>query len=746
MSFPGECNICGNSVGGGKDQWLNEFRILFYRKDQWFVPHLSGVGIRRPYRGRPHTVAPLDTNRRYDDIDYEKGNAAEVTIESMGPWFPTHYGRGDFDNGLPWGYIFHEACWRLLNAVYYPAKIDLRVFLRFCLSFPLGQRLVDWGHGYGGILEPQTDIPPRPSRTLGRSSRIRRRLGTDSHPWDITFDSDPLILPREVEHLLLQETTETNSNIYNLADDVRRVSLIKTRKDCFAMLPTELRDTILFQLPSRDVRSLFLASRVFAGSQISKMFWASRFRPGLEFAFIYEQAREQFTSPRDWKSLYFAVSECLIQSPNLRNRKRIWELLEPLVDAMILISQNALHGTPRGTFFDPELSQDDLLWRHASCLVIPPMNVFHYGSQTLFSRTTKIPGVVTGVYVSMVHNIAGVSYVAGLRFIDGEGASYNLGYVLPKNEIYIKEPKTTANENPGIHAFQLANGMRGIHALAVVTASGKISPWAGSPCGIPRGCLISRAGAIRDIKGDFDVSGPIVILACCLSTKFYLCEKGLKLLTLGIPNEGKGEKSSEFVSLREMYSWSPDIPPQSLCLNAGQFLAIDPVKPGVYNPLFWIHFGGFQGNYLSNITSLSFWILNGDLCTGMEIGYNQEIGGTAALTLGFCGPLSQEQKRTFGAEGSAMEERVAFNIDGPGGEYITAVRVGMDAGEEYCPKLIEVRCSYLMHSDLRPLSSSLLLFIFTSISNLIYISLSRLGPTVDGLLPFRTRARRVIFG
>lgn len=98
---------------------------------------------------------------------------------------------------------------------------------------------------------------------------------------------------------------------------------------------------------------------------------------------------------------------------------------------------------------------------------------------------------------------------------------------------------------------------------------------------------------------------------------------------------------------------------------------------GPYWPLIWIHFGGFQGAHLQYVIAVSAWVLDGERCTGIEVEYDREVQGARVQTLGICHPVSDDDKSALSPKVGMREEKVIFNIDGPNGEYLSAVRVGI---------------------------------------------------------------------
>lgn len=395
----------------------------------------------------------------------------------------------------------------------YPAEVDVRVLKEFCRSFPSGHDVIDWGHDYGGIFEASSEISPAGVHRLGVLKKIQRKR-ENNYSADEIYHADPLCIP--FLDSLLRETAEKHEE----ADISARFfypmensnSQVDTQKDCFEAFPPELRGMILLHLTTKDVRNLFLASRAFVSSPISQDFWASRFQQNFEFSSIFESKVSGATSRyRDWRSLFHGLRKC-IYTLNFQNRKRIWGILQPLVAAIISFSSTTLCGNPHPTFYHRDIGDDKLQWRCASGFILEPKCTFSWGCRVLYTRSANISPEVVAVHFSMIE-LGGTEFITGLRFVDGHGASADLGYILPGKELYldIQDKDVEKPNNSSLHGFHLAVRENGIRALATVTASGKVSAWAGSPQNSLRRRLLSFSGKIGKLKGGFDVSSQFLL-------------------------------------------------------------------------------------------------------------------------------------------------------------------------------------------------------------------------------------------
>lgn len=499
-----KCGICGAPIGEIDYRWLNEFRSVYTNGHEWSFPHLSGVGFRFPHRmNTTEVLAPIDPHQRFDDSGYDL-SGSKMAIMDMNPMYESDNlapPLGDpnmLAQNAPWGYLFHDVCWKLLTEACYPAEIDVRVLNDFCRSFPRGFQMINWGHDYGGIYETPSEIPPGGIHYLGQLKEENKYPSTE------IYHANPLCIP----HLdtLLKETAEKHETTGISASSCCSLNTsnppVDTRKDCFERFPPELREMVLLYLPARDVLNLFLSSRAFASSPVSQAFWASRFQQNFEFSSIFESKRSAAT--RDWRSLFHGLRKCS-KTLHFQNRKRIWDILQPLVDAIISFSNTTLSGIPHPTFFEPDIGDDGLQWKSARCNIVEPKIRLYSGSRILFTRSANIPPRIVAIHVSMIR-FGGAEFITGLRFVDALGAAADIGYILPGKELYLNiQDRDTENPNC-LRGFHLAVEQNGIRALAAVMDSGEMSAWAGSPQNSPRMRLLSCSGEIGKVKGDFDVS------------------------------------------------------------------------------------------------------------------------------------------------------------------------------------------------------------------------------------------------
>ena len=103
----------------------------------------------------------------------------------------------------------------------------------------------------------------------------------------------------------------------------------------------------------------------------------------------------------------------------------------------------------------------------------------------------------------------------------------------------------------------------------------------------------------------------------------------------------------------------PTLPPWNLCLNEGSFPPLGCYVIG-YRPLFWCHFGGPGGKYLSHLTGISVAFWAGIF--RIHFSFDKEV------------PAEHQglgrRKSEYGTE-----DVIDFSIDGPGGERIEIIKM-----------------------------------------------------------------------
>lgn len=247
-------------------------------------------------------TAPLDSTKRYDDDN-------DFQIETA------HFVRGRLFSR--YSFMCHAACWGLLKEAFKPNDVPLPRLMEVFDSLPRRYYiLLDCGHTYGGLCSHHFKAFSPWKHTLNlRPSSSEARQHAAANPWDVP----------EV-HRLLEATS-------NHPEYQTQFPLSYPSCDCFAALPLEIRQLIAQYLPGRDVFALCESSRSFLPLLQAPTFWAKRFYPGEERGFFFEKYKA--AEVRDWLSLYRMTGEKQCP-PGLKNRMRIWQSIEHIVELLSL--------------------------------------------------------------------------------------------------------------------------------------------------------------------------------------------------------------------------------------------------------------------------------------------------------------------------------------------------------------------------------------------------------------------------
>lgn len=122
-----------------------EFRAIWIQGNNFDHVKLSGVAAGHWHDPSTSNVVPVDPRARYDgrqtDDDGFPIEVAEISIiNSFHPNPPPEW---------YWGFLFHDACWSLLN---FEEQVDLGDLFRLCVSTPIGpDMLPNFGYDYGNI-------------------------------------------------------------------------------------------------------------------------------------------------------------------------------------------------------------------------------------------------------------------------------------------------------------------------------------------------------------------------------------------------------------------------------------------------------------------------------------------------------------------------------------------------------------------------------------------------------------------
>lgn len=462
---------------------------------------LTGVGIYdNPSRGT--FVAPPDANASWDVTETDDDNAFGANQQL--PYDGRH------------GFLFHVACWALLERYCHPDPVELpRLFeVLNSLPFPLESTAINWGHDYGGLVLIHDQYHyPWEDRYVDPDWPEPPILPT-SNPYDIGNDLADLISLARVPY---QKGTKPPQN--SLAHGLLELSASNAPcADCFGRLPAELCLAIASYLPTSDALCLRLVSRAFHSVFHDQQFWASRFWPGsADRSWLWEV---QGQGALNWRLLYRETHLSRL-SPALGNRRRIWTLIEHMASIFSLHSDGlephtqdspALQSDGHVANYKPACSVTSISGDDSKLLVNDAFSYIHKGCRTLYKGHLYIPRETVCISVSTV-DVGKITYIAGLRFITRTQRKLEIGY----RSAY---QATDSVEVSSICGFNVAVGSKGIQALQCIFETGELSSWLGNPHEGLRTRRLEqfRCSNVQEWEFGFDVS----LLGCLSSNITYI--------------------------------------------------------------------------------------------------------------------------------------------------------------------------------------------------------------------------------
>jgi len=471
---------------------MNQYRAIYAKGVRGDSPSISGVAW-----ASNHLAATVPSNSctRYDDPDFATSYLMDVSVLQM----KSNPGITDED-ALPWGYLTHEACWQVLEEACYPEQINVAFLFGLLRSFPLSTlHVVYWGHDYGHVYDlafpsrratDENDLEDYVMLGLcGYATPAALRLH-NSNP------SSPSRLHEMIDKAHLSRRDLVTEDLGS--GDAQSTS------DKFDMLPPELREQILCELPSPDVVSVLRASRAFHSIQLSQTFWSSRFRRGFDFGHIFEVSRRQKRPGKycDYRSLYHDCRKHCASS-DLRSRSRVWNLIEPVAALVARYNLSRLQGEPVLATSHQLKSSDNSNWQWA--IGICGESTTWTWARRLERRGITVGGGLRSIDVSLV-NFHTLTFVTGLCLAYADGSKDQLGYILSTTECLFDSGTGTEIHLKG---FAIGTGFMGVHGIGGLLDDGAISKWVGASQGH---CDVQKIYAedVREIQGLFDVR--------CLST------------------------------------------------------------------------------------------------------------------------------------------------------------------------------------------------------------------------------------
>jgi hypothetical protein len=461
---------------------------------------------------------------------------------------------------------------------------------------------LDWGHDFGGLF----NVGGQPCYSW------EKRFVRENQDWTSTAMVDPYYIP-EISDLPLQAVNTPRPSF----------GTIRETRDCFTVLPLEIRIAIASYLSTVDALTLRRASSSFLPIIDSQQFWASRFWVYAERSWLFES--QQWDKSHDWRALYRHTHEAH-RSRGMQNRVRIWKLVQSIRAMLRLEFIEPASSRPGGTPINGT-------WSEATGNLRPGglPGSFHEGCRRFYEQQTTTSSL-SSIGFSVIQ-LGDAEYITGLRLTYCRGEPVQLGYRSVGTESSITS--TT------LLGFNLTVGSRGIQGLQCILHDGQTSPSVGD-YHAPRTKRLALYKPITAIKAGFD---------------------GFKMVSLAVTDcltDPLQPTTEPRQALRDSAIWFPRIPSLSLSLNEGYFAARHSITDG-FQPLCWTSFGGPRGRYLRYLTGVSA-MFRGSLFRGLTFHYNISDVPLACRQLG----------RDTASEAVKTKH---FVIDGPGGEIITNVGV-----------------------------------------------------------------------
>lgn len=400
--------------------------------------------------------APRDPKKRWDDPEVGPFDMYSFSVDFNFRITQSNWKLGE-------GFVFHDACWRVLQEVFHSLPIPLGRLLDVFWSLPNEPtQPAFWGHDYGGVALVNTRdyFPWEVSPFFSPPSPASFGL-PGSEP---IFTDDPC---RPVGfHRLVQLNADAPERPPVAFQGGPTQPSRPLSKDPFLTLPRELCNAIAVLLPTADALRARLASRAFWPIFHDQHFWVSRFKAPRSRAWLFE-ARD--VPATDWRSLYRRTRDNTQLPRDLINRRRIWGLLKQVESIVALTWHPLPPSLPQKWCFDEAVNDTHLGHLYSEVGGLDSHNT-GMGYTLLAEQKIAIPQLLERLSIHTA-SFGGEVHVVGMSFATATD-TVHLGYSSSSvQSVQLKE----------LWGFRVALGLRGIRGLQCVTGSGKSeSPWLGS--------------------------------------------------------------------------------------------------------------------------------------------------------------------------------------------------------------------------------------------------------------------------
>jgi len=419
-------------------------------------------------------VVPQNPSKRYDDRNND-GQPPEFPHEQISIVESDGQTSVVPARDSYWGFYVHDVCWSLFT---WDFNVNLEHLLHLYMSTPIGPcGLIGWGGSYGGA--------------------AHKLIYYDGWHWAPTyrtweeledmFELNPLHIPTLKK--AIGYTARLQQDVFMSKLNPQTLGL---EKDVFSYLPPEVLETVITLLPTPDVRSLRLASPVFATLGLSERFWASRFYKGREFEYLPDVF---VTPPASWRAFYLSLHVWASDNEGIQNRKRVWTVVKELRSVLRQMAESDCRGLTNEVAVEETKSQT-----HMHSMTARRQHR-SFRPATSQERSLCFPESVqfSSVCVSFVKTIDG-SFVSGLSFVAPDGQTAHLGYIHRENMVGVR-----LGHPQCVMGFELAFDVKGIRAIKVIAEDG--TRW--GPLGDPKKApwkLLESDDGISTLHACFDVS------------------------------------------------------------------------------------------------------------------------------------------------------------------------------------------------------------------------------------------------
>lgn len=458
---------------------------------------VSGVGL-YGFPDRGAFEVPLEYAARWDDPGCR---LHEIEVMTRDPFEQRH------------GFIFHEACWSLLEKTHYAQPVPYSRLYEVCSSMPSPLRhpgLKSFGHDFGGlVLVDNKNFYPWEDRVFKRDPPLSKQLQlTYMNPLSVPEFRQLLkkrrqVIPKSANLRCTRQIRQNGDSFSNSTSEEDTFNGLISSSDLFSRLPVEICDMIAYPLPTSDICNLRLVSKTFFSVFEDQRFWATRFSPHSSRAWLFELWNH--SEQKDWKWLYRCTDDTRLAFA-FRNRKRVWNLAKHLRDLASLQLKE-----PSTTCMQYRKATSGYREVSGDLILANSDYDFEEGCLLLHQQYVSIPQSLTQIAFSAV-DVGDIEYISGIRFVLSEGTAIEFGYWSDK--------KVYSAHITSLWGFHVAAGSRGIQALQAIADEQHTSQWLGSPNECPKTRYLAVSKPVKALKVGFDVSNS---RASCFSLLLITC-------------------------------------------------------------------------------------------------------------------------------------------------------------------------------------------------------------------------------